>query len=109
MLCRRHFDIGDDHSCLLCPSVDLGTSLHLFFTCTFSVSCWNILHIIWDTTLPMQEMFDAAATAWPHALFKEVTIMAAWNIWKIRNYFDRVPASLTGWLRSGHTEIEGCS
>lgn len=46
-------------------------------------------------------MFDEAARSWPHDMFKEITILAASNIWKIRNrcYFDKIPASLGDWPR----------
>ena len=36
MLPRRHFDIGEDHSCLTCTTRALETNGHLFFGCTFA-------------------------------------------------------------------------
>lgn len=69
MLCRRHFNIGEDHSCLLCDTQPLETNKHLFFGCNFSAACWASLHIHWDTSLGLQEMFDWAAAAWSQPLF----------------------------------------
>lgn len=61
MLCRRHFQIGEDRSCLICPTDALETSHHLFFSCKFSVSYWSVVHISWNTTLQLRAMFDEAA------------------------------------------------
>lgn len=110
MLCRRHFDIGEDHSCMLCPTGALETSTHLFFECQFSLDCWQIVHMAWNTDREMQIMFDTASRNWPHnkVLFKEISILAAWNIWKIRNrcHFDGVPALLQDWLRMVKDDFE---
>lgn len=48
-----------------------------------------------------QQMFDQASTAWHRPLFKEISILAAWNIWKQRNkvLFDGAQASHFDWLR----------
>lgn len=101
MLCRRHFNIRGDHSCLLCNTQPLETNKHLFFECQFSVACWASLHIHWDTYLGLQQMFDRAAAIWSQPMFKEIIILAAWNIWKQRNkcFFDKVDASLQDWSR----------
>ena len=46
-------------------------------------------------------MFDSSHTAWHKPAFKEITILAAWNIWKQRNKvpFDGEMASHLDWLR----------
>ena len=45
MLIRRHWNIGDDHSCLLCPNNILEDRAHLIFHCPFSQIFWAVLGI----------------------------------------------------------------
>lgn len=52
-------------------------------------------------------MFDTAASSWTHCAFKEVTILVAWNIWKIRNmYFYAIPTDIRDWMRMFKADIE---
>ena len=39
MLKRRHFNIGDDHTCLLCGLQVKETVDHMIFSCSFSQAC----------------------------------------------------------------------
>lgn len=45
-------------------------------------------------------MFNEAASTWHKPLFKELIILAAWNIWKVRNnmLFEGVQPSIQAWL-----------
>lgn len=108
LLCRRHFNIGDDLSCMLCNAQPLETNIHLFFECEFSISCWNTLNIQWDTTLGAQEMLKLSASTWNQALFKEVVMLAAWNIWKQRNncYFEKITPTVRSWKRGVISDLE---
>ena len=47
ILRRRHYNIGNNYSCLMCSPAPEETLEHLFFRCPFSISCWNILDISW--------------------------------------------------------------
>ena len=64
MLVRRHFLIGEDHSCMTCITRVLETNGNLLYDCTFARRCWEngITHY-----------------------FIEIAILAGWNIWKKRN------------------------
>ena len=48
MLKRRHYNIGDDHNCLLCRLNIEETVGHMIFTCSFSKLCWDKLEIHWE-------------------------------------------------------------
>ena len=49
----------------------------------------------------MQEKYDQARASWQRPLFKEVTILASWNIWKQRNKVvsDGETATHFDWLK----------
>ena len=53
-------------------------------------------------------MFDTSHTTWRKPAFKEITILAAWNIWKQRNkvLFDCEVASHLDWLRMFKKDLE---
>lgn len=108
MLVRRHFNIGDDHSCMLCNTEVLETNKHLFFECSFANRCWQIIGINWNLYAETQTMFDNAIRNWQKPMFKEVTMLAAWNIWKQRNkvLFDGEEASHTDWLRMQKRDLD---
>lgn len=108
MLIRRQFQIGDDHSCLLCTVQPLESNTHLFFGCAFSTTCWNTLGIQWDTNLGLQDMIDRANASWHKPLFQECIFLSSWNIWKLRNrvYFDGIAASHGEWLRMLKSDLE---
>lgn len=108
MLLRRHFQIGDDHACMLCNTQALETYKHLFFECDFSTSCWALLGISWNLNLQMQEMVNHSCSTWLRPMFKELMILSAWNIWKQRNryYFEGVPASRQDWLRALKSDLD---
>lgn len=108
MLCRRHFNIGDDKSCLLCSIEPLETNKHLFFECGFSTVCWQILGINWNTEVNTQDMFDMAARDWGRPMFKETMILAAWNMWKQRNrhHFDKVVPTVIGWKKGLASDLQ---
>lgn len=108
LLCRRHFNIGSDHSCLLCSSTPLETNSHLFFECGFSTDCWNAINVQWNTNLEIQEMLKETARIWNQGMFKEVIMLGAWNIWKQRNayYFDKISPTPQGWKRGMISDLQ---
>ena len=48
MLKSRHYNIGDDHNCLLCGLNIEETVNHMTFMCTFSQHCWARLDLYWE-------------------------------------------------------------
>jgi len=59
--------------------------VHLFIDYPFSRQCWTSLAINWAITLNLADMFIQARQAHNLQFFTEVTLIAAWEIWKIRN------------------------
>lgn len=47
MLKRRHYNIREDHNCLLCGLNIEETVQHMIFTWSFSRQCWTVLGIDW--------------------------------------------------------------
>ena len=107
-LLRRHFNIGEDHSCLMCNIDVLETNRHLLYECQFAIRCWDTIGIQWGAERDIQIMFNTAQTSWHNPAFKEITILASWNIWKQRNkvLFDGEVASHLDWLRMFKKDLE---
>uniref|UniRef100_A0A0D3H4S1 Reverse transcriptase zinc-binding domain-containing protein n=1 Tax=Oryza barthii TaxID=65489 RepID=A0A0D3H4S1_9ORYZ len=47
------------------------TLMHVFFQCPFSVSCWNHLGILWDTSLRLANMIMKAKHGYSEQCFME--------------------------------------
>ena len=99
MLKRRHYDIGTDFGCLLCTACQDEIVEHLFFECTFSLACWNELHIMGHAANNRLDWVDKAKSSWNQPLFVEIFILADWSIWKERNnkHFRGVLPSQDSW------------
>ena len=96
MLKRRHYNIGENHACILCGQQTEETLEHLFFECNFSVRIWNYLQVTWPPgdDMSMQDNQDFAKP-----FFTEVVFVACRNIWIIRNarVFRHERQSLNKW------------
>ena len=100
MLKRRHYNIGDDHNCLLCGLNVEETVEHMIFTYSFSKSCWDKLAIQCE---PFPGRLQAIATQKNGnntPMFMERFMVAAWSLWKERNnkHFGAINPSLNSWL-----------
>jgi hypothetical protein len=93
---------GNDYSCPLCPQSREETTFHLFFSCPFSVDCWNHLGIIWNSNLGFHQMLEEAKKQCNHMFFMEIFMLGAWLIWKQRNdaIFNRGRPSFQKWKLS---------
>jgi hypothetical protein len=100
MLQRRHLNIQDDAICVMCNSGAEETIDHLFFECTFATECWATINIDWDTSLPLLDMFTHARKAHSISFFTEATLIAAWELCKVRNdkIFQRRDPAPSLWL-----------
>jgi hypothetical protein len=47
LLQRRHWNVTEDYSCVLCPGKIHEDQDHLFFNCMFSRRVWSYLQIQW--------------------------------------------------------------
>ena len=102
MLKRRHWNIFDGDSCVLCPLHVVEDWRHLFFLCNFSVRVWNFLQIEWESGNSLEHTFFSARKEFRKPFFTEVVLLAVWNIWKQRNeaVFRQVLPSFTSSRRS---------
>ena len=86
LLRRRNFHIeGNNYTCVLCNGNAEETAFHLFFSCSFSKSCWKAIGIDWRINLHFFQMMKRARQDFQHWFFMEVFIIATWHIWKQRN------------------------
>jgi hypothetical protein len=70
---------------VMCNSGTEETIDQLFFECTFATECWATINIDWDTSLPLLDKFTHAREAHSIPFFTEATLIATWELWKVRN------------------------
>jgi hypothetical protein len=99
LMLRKHWNVNDGPSCVLCANINLETRDHLFFSSSFAASCWSSIHIQWDCSLPISQRFLRAKNSFAGPCFLEIAACAAWNIWKERNdlIFKQQVPSLARW------------
>jgi hypothetical protein len=100
MLRRRHINIQDNALCVLCDTGLEEDIDHLFFGCPFAMQCWSSINFSWDTSLPMLERLTAASNTHNLEFFIEASLIAAWELWKVRNdkIFQRREPNVAVWL-----------
>lgn len=100
MLQRRHLNIQDSPVCVMCDSGELETIEHLFFDCIFAQECWLKLGITWNSALELFDRFMQARSSHTTPFFAEVVMIAAWELWKLRNdrVFNRQDPTLVFWF-----------
>jgi hypothetical protein len=85
MLWRRNLHIQDDPICVMCNSGEEKTIEHLFFECEFAKECWAAINIIWDMSLPLLDRYTQARETHSIPFFTKTTLIAALELWKVRN------------------------
>lgn len=85
----------------------LSRTISPFFECPFAVNCWRKLHFFlrkqetsyWETNLDIHRRLLRARSTFQCPFFMDIFILAAWEIWKIRNVviFDAAQASIHLW------------
>ena len=100
MLKRRHYDIGDDHTCLLCGLDVEETVDHMIFTCSFSRQCWARLNLNWEPFASRFQAIQDKKESRATKMLLEKFLLAAWSLWKERNnkHFRAVDPTLQSWL-----------
>jgi hypothetical protein len=106
MLTRRHINVHDDELCVMCETGEMETINHLFFDCTFARRCWSKILFHWDLSLGIQDRFIKASQEHGIPFFIEAALIAAWELWKLRNnkMFDRGPPSINLWFSNFLTQ-----
>jgi len=94
------FEIHDDDLCVMCGSGEEETIEHLFFTRPFALDCWRSIHINSDMSMDLMDRFSTARQVHNMDFFPEATLIAAWELWKLRNdkIFQRKQPSRSIWL-----------
>jgi len=100
MLRRRHLNIQGDAMCVMCDAREEETLDHLFFECQFAKECWATIQIDWDVSLSLLDRYTQAREAHTIPFFTEATLIAAWELWKVRNdkVFQRRDPTPSLWL-----------
>lgn len=100
MLQRRHLNIEGTPICVMCNTRALETIDHLFFECPFARECWLKLGITWDTSPELLDRYAEARASHTTPCFTEVTMIATWELWKLRNdkVFQRHQQTLALWF-----------
>lgn len=100
MLARRNFNVQPNSWCVLCQERQEETLSHLFFDCDFAKRCWTKLGIIWTPGDDIHRKIINTRQLAGVPLFMEIILIAAWELWKIRNrmVFDGVAATFSRWL-----------
>src|SRR3954467_1718510 len=79
MLLRRHWNVSDNHDCVICPCHTLEDWSHLFFECNFSIRVWTYLQVAWGSGSGL-EISKQAKQNFKGPCFIEIAILACWNI-----------------------------
>jgi hypothetical protein len=102
MLLRRNFHVTSNDFCVLCDHNIPEDIDHLFFSCPFAIACWQKLGFQWNMSLPIcDRIWEVAGRGSAQPFTLEFIIMAAWEIWNIKNsvIFDNGVATPQVWLR----------
>ena len=58
---------------------------HLFFDYPFAQECWATLDFVWDDLLQLMDRLVQGSLAHNLPFSTEATLIAVWELWKIRN------------------------
>ena len=102
MLLRRHFHVQPNAHCIMCNNSSEEDIDHLFFTCPLAVSCWNSLSIQWSLAPSICDRILSAIHNHSLPLFMEIFMIAAWELWNLRNskIFDNGRATRSLWMHN---------
>jgi hypothetical protein len=82
ILRKRHKLQGNNYNCVLCSAQTEETTFHLFFSCPFSLQCWNHLKINWRFGQQLHSMMEEARLNFNNKFFMDIFILGCWQIWK---------------------------
>ena len=75
LLRRRNFNIVDNnYNCALCNDNVEETAFHLFFSCTFSRSCWQTIGLEWRRDLNFFQTMKRTQQEFHHWFFMDIFI-----------------------------------
>ena len=108
MLRRKNCNMQGGLHCVLCHLRTDEDIEHLFFVCPFAVRCSAKIHIQWDLALDIHDRILQARHVSPHSFFMEVFLIAAWELWKLRNaiIFDGARCSFNLWIMRFKDQVQ---
>jgi hypothetical protein len=73
---------------------------HMFFYCSFARDCWTKLNFTWDLSLSLGDRIIQAKNSNGLDFFIEAALIAAWELWKVRNdkTFNRHEPTVSRWF-----------
>jgi myosin-crossreactive antigen len=80
MLMRRSFNLNDNGLCRMCDDGLMETRDHLFWSCTFSLQCWQSINIKLEDNMDLSQMIATERSDFGKPFFFEDFATAAWNI-----------------------------
>jgi len=108
VLRRRNFNIQTGVNCVL-RALGLEDDIDLLlFGCPFALRCWHKLQIHWDLSLGLHDRILQAKDASMLSFFMEIFLIAAWEIWKLRNavIFERVHPTFHLWTMRFRDQVQ---
>ena len=107
MLRRRHFNVQPNSWCVLCDANIDEDIHHLFFTCSFATECWGRLGIQWSQSDNIADLVLHNLVTSGIPFFMEIFIIAAWEIWNLRNskIFDQGSPTVHLWTRKFRDQV----
>lgn len=85
MLQRRNLFSEENAHCVMCTEGIDEDIDHLFFRYSFSRRCWQRIGIHWNEDLSILPRIVHARSQQNLPFFMEAVLIAAWEIWKMRN------------------------
>ena len=100
MLQRRNYNVQPNNHCVMCHDQAIEDISHLFFDCPFALACWQKLGITWNNTNDTIARIVHGRASLGLPFFMEIFIIAAWEIWNLRNgkIFEGKPVNLQLWI-----------
>lgn len=83
----------------MCHDNTEETFEHLFFDCSFAMSRWFSLGIVWDESANIHHKLLIASQVFGHPFFMEIFMKGAWCLWNKRNdliFYGKIP-NLASW------------
>lgn len=99
MLQQRHYNVHDGQYCVLCQDRQEETISRLFFYCSFSTSCWNIIELNWDSSDDTQLKVERSRGNVNSMFYMKINVIAAWHIWNQQNgqILENIVPSVWNW------------
>ena len=106
LLGRKNFQLPS-YFCAIAECAQEETLAHLFWACPFAQECWDYVCPSRTRNLSVFEAFQDLKDKLKVPFFMEISILAAWGIWMVRNNknFKQQRPSFVRWKAIHHHEL----